>query len=57
VLPLNRGAEARAGVDAPGTLVRQAAPEGPTDEALAQILAGRLAELLAHQHGYNDDAH
>jgi hypothetical protein len=52
VLPLNGGAQARAAVDAPRALVRQSGPGSPADEELAQILAGRLAELLAHQHAY-----
>jgi len=54
VLPVKRGAEARAGVDAPGALVRQSAPGSRDDEELAQIFARRLAELLAHRHGHGD---
>jgi hypothetical protein len=52
VLPLKQGAQARAGVDAREPVVRQAAPGSPADDELSQILAGRLAELLAHQHAY-----
>ena len=48
---------ARAGLDAPRALVRHSAPGSPADDELAQIFAARLAELLAHRHGYDDDAH
>jgi predicted amidohydrolase YtcJ len=57
VLPVKQAAEARAGANAPRARVRQSASGSPADEELAQILAGRLAELLAHRHGYGDDAH
>jgi len=57
VLPVKQSAEARAGANAPKAHVRPSATGSPADEALAQIFAGRLAELLAHRHGYGDDAH
>jgi predicted amidohydrolase YtcJ len=57
VLPVKQAAEARAAVNAPRALVRHSAPGSPADDELAQIFAARLAELLAHRHGYGDDAH
>jgi adenine deaminase len=54
VLPIRRGVEARAGVDAAGILARPSAPAGQDDLQLAQVFAARLAELLAHRHGHGD---
>ena len=53
-LPVRRGVEARAGVDAAGILARPSAPTGQDDRQLAQVFAERLAELLAHRHGHGD---
>jgi adenine deaminase len=57
VLPVRQPAQVRAGVDAPGAVVGQSASRRTADEELAQVFAARLAELLAHRHGYDDDAH
>jgi predicted amidohydrolase YtcJ len=51
VLPTKRGADARAAVHAADDRAGDPVHAGPADEELAQIFAGRLAELLAHQHG------
>jgi predicted amidohydrolase YtcJ len=57
VLPIKQPAQARASVDAPGAVAGQSVPRRTADEELAQVFAARLAELLAHRHGYGDDAH
>jgi len=54
VLPVRRGAEARAGVDAAGILARPSAPTGQDDRQLSRVFAERLAELLAHRHAHGD---
>jgi predicted amidohydrolase YtcJ len=54
VLPIRQGAQARAGVDATGTLARPSVPMGQEDRQLSQVFAERLAELLAHRHDHGD---
>jgi predicted amidohydrolase YtcJ len=54
VLPIRQGAQARAGVDAAGTLARPSVPMAQEDRQLSQVFAERLAELLAHRHGHGD---
>jgi adenine deaminase len=54
VLPVRQPAQARAGVDAAGTVARPSALVGQDDLRLAQVIAERLAELLAHRHGDGD---